>query len=151
MSGWPKDRTLPLDGPVIVHDPRRQFGRPTIAGTRVPAEVIGWGVWAEEGDVDGVADDYGLHRDEVLWACAWLVDEGAMVRGKDRARRTLWTQWAEWAHIVLGGWVKKVKLCDPDDFDPAVLEAHYARITEKARLRDQGSTADASPTMRVTP
>lgn len=130
-------RKITLERPLITADPRRQFGRPCVAGTRIPAETIGWSVWAEEGDVACVMRDYDLRRDEVLWCCAWLVDQGEMVRGKDRARRLLWTLWAEWAHIILGGWVKDQKLSDPDDFDPAVLEAHMARHI--ARPEDGGS------------
>lgn len=53
--------------PHIVVDPKVRFGKPVIAGTRVPVELvvgkIGGGMTIEE-----VMDEYGLAREDVLAA-----------------------------------------------------------------------------------
>ncbi len=111
--------------PIITCDPRRQFGRPCVEGTRIPADAVAGCVFGGD-SVDEVADDYGIARIQVLWCCAWWVQEGHLkpYRGE---RRKLWAAWTEHAFRVLGGWDKGSVLCDPDDFDAA-----------------SGSTAEAS-------
>lgn len=108
-------RRITRDVPPLTIDPRRQFGRVCLNGSRTPAECIAEGVWAGE-DVDQTADDYGTTREEVLLACWWWVLESGHFgecRGK---RKRQWRMWAEHAQMVLGGWRKGTKLCDPDEF-----------------------------------
>lgn len=99
-------------GPVITCDPRIQFGRPCIAGTRITAETIAEMAWAGD-TVDGLANAYEIRRLDVLWCCAWWVIEGGL-RPKRGERRARWSLWADDAIRVLGGW-EPGPLCDPDD------------------------------------
>ena len=62
---YPFTRTPPVDGPrVIVIDPRISFGRPTVAGTGVPTDVLLSRYRAGE-SVDELADDYGCARESI--------------------------------------------------------------------------------------
>lgn len=99
--------------PAITCDPRVQFGRACVAGTRITAETIAEMVWAGD-TVDGLADSYEIGRDAVLWCCAWYVQEG-FLRPRRGPRRVRWHQWSEHALLVLGGH-RPGPLCDPDDF-----------------------------------
>ena len=110
-----------MSAPCLTIDPSRGFGRVCVAGRGLHAESVATAVWAEGGDVDGVAEDYGVSRDEALLCCWWWVTEGALDRGKDRARRTRWKRWADEQVIqILGGWRKGETLCNPDDYAPEV-------------------------------
>lgn len=95
-------------GPILTIDPKRQFGRVCIEGTRVPAEVVGEAV-AGGDSVDDVARDYDVTREQVLLACWWyaVYVEG---HGKfTKAVRAAWlggdyeASWATRALRVLGG------------------------------------------------
>jgi uncharacterized protein (DUF433 family) len=108
-----------VSGARLTVDPSRGFGRVCVAGRGLHAESVATAVWAEGGDVDGVAEDYGVSRDEALLCCWWWVTEGALDRGKDRARRTRWKRWTDEQVIqILGGWRKGETLCNPDDYVP---------------------------------
>ncbi len=56
--------------PRIVIDPSIRFGKPTIAGTRVPVELL-VGKMAGGMSAEAVADEYGVTRDDVLAALAY--------------------------------------------------------------------------------
>ena len=56
--------------PRITVDEGVRFGRPAVAGTRVPVEVV-VGKLAGGMTVDETAEDYGLKRDDVLAALAY--------------------------------------------------------------------------------
>jgi uncharacterized protein (DUF433 family) len=88
--------------PVIVVDPRRQFGRPLIGGTST--ETIADMVAAGD-SVDVVCDEFDLTRHQVLLAC-W--HEG--LQGTDGRRRRAWHRWANDAHAMLGGHMKPFDL-----------------------------------------
>lgn len=108
MLLW-RDRVgLRVTEPVLTIDPRRQFGRVCIEGTRVPAESVAACV-AGGDSVDETADNYNVTRDQVLLACWWYAwnVEG---RGKfAKAIRAAWngedyeTSWTTRAIRVLGG------------------------------------------------
>lgn len=103
--------------PVITCDPRRQFGRPCIAGTRITASTIAEMAWAGD-TVDELVDSYEVDRLAILWCCAWWVREGNLPRKGRRQRR--WHRWAEHAVYVLGGHSAAShsgELCDPDNFE----------------------------------
>lgn len=53
--------------PGIDIDPRRRFGKPCIAGTRVDVATVIGAVAAGE-SVDRVADEYALDREQILTA-----------------------------------------------------------------------------------
>ncbi len=59
--------------PRITVDPKVRFGKPVIAGTRVPVDVLVGGV-ASGMSVEAVADAYGVARDDVLAALAYAAD-----------------------------------------------------------------------------
>lgn len=97
-----------MSDPVLTIDPKRQFGRVCIEGTRVPAEVVAQCVAAGD-SVDETADDYGITRDQVLLACWWYATSGAGRSKFDRAIRAAWigedleASWTTRAAMVLGG------------------------------------------------
>lgn len=88
--------------PVIVADPRIQFGRTRVGG--VSTDAIAGSVMAGE-SIDVVCEENGLTRHQVLLAC-W--HEG--LNGSDSRRRRVWHRWANDAHAMLGGWVKPFDL-----------------------------------------
>lgn len=53
--------------PGIETNPDRRFGKPCIAGTRVDVATV-LGALAGGESVEHVAEEYGLHRDQVLAA-----------------------------------------------------------------------------------
>lgn len=69
--------------PHITVDPNVQFGKPVIAGTRVPVEVI-VGHMAAGDTVEQVLDQYNLTREQVLaalkYAAKVVAQEFVMVR-----------------------------------------------------------------------
>lgn len=76
------------DEPVLSIDPRRQFGKVCIIGTRVPADSVA-GCVAAGDSVDEVAEDYGVSRDQVLTACWWWATEGGCDDPMRSQRRTV--------------------------------------------------------------
>lgn len=103
--------------PEITCHPGRQFGRPCIVGTRIPAETIAEMHWAGDG-VAEIVDAYNIDPLDVLWCCAWWVLDGGL-RPRRGRRRMQWHLWADHALRVLGGWTEGVDLCDPDEYaDP---------------------------------
>jgi uncharacterized protein (DUF433 family) len=67
--------------PRIVVDERVRFGRPVIAGTRVPVDVV-VGKLGAGMSVDEVADEYGIEAEDVRAALRYAatVVEGEQVR-----------------------------------------------------------------------
>lgn len=102
--------------PVATIDPRRQFGRPCVNGSRTPLDCLAECVYAGD-SVDEVADGYGVFRGDVLLACWWFVYDGHLTASRSKKKR-LWVLWADHALGILGGHVKDVDLCDPDDYEP---------------------------------
>lgn len=94
-----------VEEPLLTIDLRRQFGRPCIAGTRIPADSIAWSVWADGLDV--TMDGYGVTRVQALVACWWLVqalqEPRLRLRRDERALVAHWGEWAVEALTVLGG------------------------------------------------
>ncbi|MFG1846866.1 hypothetical protein [Micromonospora carbonacea] len=85
--------------PVVVADPRRNFGHPSVGA--ISTEAVAGMVMAGE-PMAAVCEDYGLTRHQVLLAC-W--HEG--LQGQYRRQ---WKAWATEAHQMLGGWVKPFDL-----------------------------------------
>lgn len=96
------------DGPILTIDPRRQFGRVCIGGTRVPADVVAQCVAAGD-SVDATADNYGVTRDQVLLACWWYAEEVSARSKLGKSIKDAWIgdhgddSWANRALWVLGG------------------------------------------------
>jgi uncharacterized protein (DUF433 family) len=71
--------------PRITADPQFRFGRPVIAGTRVPVDALVGHVAAGD-DIDAVAKEYGVTNDDVLAALAYaarvLSEEQVRMVGK---------------------------------------------------------------------
>ncbi len=89
--------------PVLVIDPRIQFGQVCIARTRVPADAVAGCVSAGD-SVDAVASDYQVSRDEVLLACLWYGWSCQNSRHVwDRKVAAAWEEWLDEAVSVLGG------------------------------------------------
>ena len=69
--------------PMITIDPDTQFGKPVIAGTRVPVAVI-VGQIAAGDTLQIVMKEYGLHKEQVLAALQYAAkvvgEEIVMVR-----------------------------------------------------------------------
>lgn len=101
---------------VLTIDPRRQFGRVCVEGTRVPADAIAKNVAAGDG-VDRVADDYQITREQVLLCCLWYSWECLSIRRNfERKVAKAWDKWADEALYVLGGH-KPGPLADPPEID----------------------------------
>lgn len=81
------------DRPVIVIDPARRFGRPSIKG--ISTEAVAGMVMGGE-SINVTADEYGLTRHEVILAC-WH-------EGLQGVYRREWNVWANEVHRPLGGW-----------------------------------------------
>ena len=60
----------------ITIDPEISHGRPVIKGTRVPLEIV-LGSLAGGMEINEVADEYGLVREDVLAAIAYAPTAGA--------------------------------------------------------------------------
>ena len=88
----------------ITFHPGMRSGEPTINGTRIPAEMIGSLVWHGE-DIDAIATDYNLARDDVLTACWFLgtygVDGRTQKAVTGRKWRTRWERWARENHSAM--------------------------------------------------
>jgi uncharacterized protein (DUF433 family) len=67
------------DAPRIVLDERIQAGKPVIAGTRVPVEVV-LGVLAAGESMDRIMDEYRIQREDILAAIAYAA---SLVSGED--------------------------------------------------------------------
>jgi uncharacterized protein (DUF433 family) len=65
--------------PRIVLDERIQAGKPVIAGTRVPVEVV-LGVLAAGESMDRIMDEYRIQREDILAAIAYAA---SLVSGED--------------------------------------------------------------------
>ena len=65
--------------PRIVLDERIQAGKPVIAGTRVPVEVV-LGVLAAGEPMERVMSEYGLQKEDILAAIAYAA---SLVSGED--------------------------------------------------------------------
>lgn len=114
VSVDPEPTSMVLERPVLTIDPRRQFGRVCVGGSRIPAETLGEMVAAGD-SVDELAEAYEVTRDEVLLACLWYQWDCETMRAK-RQQRTAkaWREWALVASRVLGGW-EPGPLTDPPD------------------------------------
>lgn len=108
--------------PTIVSDPRRQFGQPCVAGTRVPAAILAEHVWADEG-LDEVAAAFNVDRLDVAWCCAWWMLESfgpepgkRWKKNETATRLARWQSWAQHVIGVLGGHHEGV-IGEPDDYE----------------------------------
>lgn len=120
----PDYRALSTDEPVLTVDPRRQFGRVCIIGTRIPAESVAWAVWAD--GVEDAMEDYGVTHQQALLACWWLVENCRGVRRKtEREIVARWGEWADEALFHLGGHRRGQPCPEPPD-------AHHRASTEAA-------------------
>lgn len=83
VAGGP---TSGVDRPRVVTEPGVRFGAPHVRGISVSA--ITEQVEAANSDVNAVAEDYDLRREDVLVACWWVAGYGSA------AQQRLWEAWA---------------------------------------------------------
>lgn len=112
-------RLAEVASPIISCDPRVQWGRACVAGTRIPAETLAEMHWAGD-SVAFLVEFWGeIGRLDVLWSCVWWVNCGDRWRTVPYTeRRTRWTMWSDHAQAVLAS-EHTSGLCDPDEFGDA--------------------------------